>query len=576
MKWMNNRKLGTKLYFILIAAVLGIVVNSGLFVYKLNGTSEQLEKELYDELYQSSFFLLNADRDFYQADQALASFVLEQSLSGKASKDLQNGFKDNLSQVKERMTSAQKIILSDDGIDTSKMEPLFKAFFDDLSKWETRVNEVFSEEKMMAPATTLKSLQSEFDSIRNNIDLIQQSLEQSALSMVESMNKENQKTIYAAIVVILFLAIILFTVGILFIRSIMKPIKQLVLTNQRVAEGDLQVELPDIHRKDEVGLLANSFSKMIENLRGMVGRIQEVSQNVNRQSEELTQSSSEVSLGSEQIASTLEQLSSGAENQAHLSSEISKLMEDLNEQIRESNDEGERLRNSSQEVHKMSVSGKEEIERSVDQMKEITDVVTDSVEKIKGLNQKSQDISKLVDVIQNIANQTNLLALNAAIEAARAGEYGKGFAVVADEVRKLAEQVGTSVVEITSIITGVQQETQQVVELLEMGYSKVESGNKQIQVSKDHFESINIAINDMIDRIQNVSSNLSNVAAHSGKVSGNVQEVAAASEQAAAGIEESSATALQQSSTMQEISGSAENLSHLSDELNEMIKVFKL
>lgn len=576
MKWLNNRKLGTKLYLILITAVLGIIVVSGVFIYKLNGTAQQLEQQLYKELYQSSFYLLNADRDFYQAEQALANFVLEQSYSGQASEESKKDYEDNISQVKERMTSAKDIILSDEGIDRSEAVSHFNAFFKELSLWENRVNQVFSQGNIIAPASTLGSLQSEFNTIRENIDLIQQSLEGSALSTVESMKKDNQFAIISSIVVIVLLAVLLFGIGILFIRSIMVPIKKLVETNQKVAEGDLQVDLIDLHRKDEVGQLSNSFNRMIENIRKMVRQIQEVSQNVNSQSEELTQSSAEVSLGAEQIASTLEQLSSGAEVQANLSNEISKLMQGLNDQIRESNQEGEKLRISSGEVHEMSDTGKEQIEYSVEQMKEITVVVTDSVEKIKGLDQKAQDISKLVDVIQNIANQTNLLALNAAIEAARAGESGKGFAVVADEVRKLAEQVGNSVVEITSIINGVQNETKMVVQLLEMGYEKVESGNKQIRVSKDHFESINIAMTEMMERIQIIASNLTNIATNSDKVSQHGQEVAAASEEAAAGIEQSSATALQQSSTMQEISGSAENLSHLSEELNEMIRFFKI
>lgn len=574
LKWMNNRKLGTKLYFILIAAVLGIIINSSLFVIKLNSTSEQFEKELYEELYQSSTFLLNADRDFYQAFQALTSSVFEQSSQGDGTEDVQV-FEENIVQVKERMTLAQNIILSDDGIDHSKIEPIFQTFFADLSKWESSANQ-FLDEGNRSTSATLKGLQSEFDGIRNNIDTLQQSLEKSALTMVESMHQDNKKTIYGAIVIILLLAALLFTVGILFIRSIMNPMKKLVETNQRVAEGDLQVELPNIERRDEVGLLANSFSKMIENLREMVGRIQDVSQHVNRQSEELTQSAGEVNLGAEQMVSTLEQLSSGAENQAHLSGEISILMEELNEQIKESNQEGERLRSSSQEVYKMSMDGQEEIKRSVEQMKEITAVVLDSVEKIKGLSYRSQEISKLVDVIQGISKQTNLLALNAAIEAARAGESGKGFAVVADEVRKLAEQVGNSVGEITSIISGVQQETKAVVELLENGYVRVEAGNQQIQVSKEHFESINDAITDMLSRIQKVSTNLANIATNSVKVSIHGQEVAATSEQAAAGVEECSATAQQQSSTIQEIAGSAEILSNLSDELNEMIRLFKI
>lgn len=576
MKWLNNRKLGTKLYLILIAAVLGIIVNSGVFVYQLNSATEQLEKELYDELYQSTFYLLSADRDFYQADQALTTFVLEQLSSGQASDEPMKSFQDNISQVKERMNSAKEIILADDGIESSEVESHFNTFFDEIAAWENSANPYFSAESMTGSASSLGILQSEFNSTRDKIDLIQQTLETSALNKVESMNKKNRQAIMTAIGIIIVLIILLFAIGILFIRSIMRPINKLVEINQRVAEGDLHVDLIDLQRKDEVGILATSFNRMIENLRRMVSQIQGVSQNVNSQSEELTQSSEEVSLGAEQIASTLEQLSSGAENQAHLSNEISKLIEELNGQIRESNHEGERLSISSKEVHELSDNGKVQIEQSVEQMKEITAVVTDSVEKIKGLNQKSQEISTLVDVIQNIADQTNLLALNAAIEAARAGESGKGFAVVADEVRKLAEQVGSSVVEITAIISGVQNETQMVVELLETGYHKVESGNKQIQISKSHFESINLAMTDMLERIKNVTANLRKIAANSDKVSQHGEEVAAASEQAAAGIEESSATALQQSSTMQEISGSAENLSHLSEELNEMIKFFKL
>lgn len=574
MKWLNNRKLGTKLYLILIAAVLGIIVNSGVFVYELNSTAKQLKKELYDELFQSTFLLLNADRDFYQANQALSSYLAERSSSRQVSDEYRKSYEDNLSQVKERINSAKEIILADNAIDSSKVESQFNAFFDDLATWETKTNQLFQDTN--ASVTALGSLNSEFNSTREKIDSIQQNLESSALSMVEAMDKENKLTINAGIIIIVILAVLLFTVGILFIRRVMNPIKKLVEINQRVAEGDLQEELIDLQRKDEVGDLALSFNRMIDNLRKMVSRIQEVSQNVNSQSVGLTLSSAEVTLGAEQIASTLEQLSSGAENQANLSSEISKLIEELNIQIRESNQEGEMLRNSSQEVHEMSGQGKEQMKHSVEQMKEITAVVTDSVEKVKGLDQKSQEISTLVDVIQNIADQTNLLALNAAIEAARAGESGKGFAVVAEEVRKLAEQVRSSVVDITGIIHGVQHETKMVVELLEMGFDMVESGYKQIQISTEHFEAINLAMADMLERIQNVTANLTKIAKNSEQVSQHGQEVAATSEQAAAGIEESSATALQQSSTVQEISGSAEKLFQLSEELNEMIKFFKL
>src|SRR5690625_4595817 len=114
--------------------------------------------------------------------------------------------------------------------------------------------------------------------------------------------------------------------------------------------------------------------------------------------------------------------------------------------------------------------------QSVEQMKRIDLIVSNAVEQVRGLDQKSDEISKLIQVVKDIADQTNLLALNAAIEAARAGEHGKGFAVVADEVRKLAEGVTRSVLEITSIVNSIQKETDDVVSSLNNGYKEVKGG----------------------------------------------------------------------------------------------------
>src|SRR5699024_4194813 len=132
----------------------------------------------------------------------------------------------------------------------------------------------------------------------------------------------------------------------------------------------------------------------------------------------------------------------------------------------------------------------------------------DAVQKVQGLDAQSQEISKLVSVIQDSAEQTNLLALNAAIEAARAGEHGKGFAVVADEVRKLAEQVSVSVTDITTIVTSIQNESSMVTESLEGGYKEVEQGTTQIEATGEKFNGINTSITNMVKDIQSISDNL--------------------------------------------------------------------
>ncbi|MBP2242226.1 methyl-accepting chemotaxis protein [Cytobacillus eiseniae] len=315
---------------------------------------------------------------------------------------------------------------------------------------------------------------------------------------------------------------------------------------------------------------------MSDSLREMISQISTISQTVNTQSEELTQSSNEVTTGADQIAETMQELASGSEQQASSSSDISNLMRGLNHKINETSQQGDSLKETSDRVWELSNNGKEQMKLSTIRMEEINDVVLSSVEQVKGLDQRSQEISKLVDVIQGIAEQTNLLALNAAIEAARAGESGRGFAVVADEVRKLAEQVGSSVNEITVIIHGVQEETKSTVDSLQTGYQRVREGNSQMELSSQAFDSINLGVTEMIEGIQKVSQHLMEIRTSSDNVRESSEEIAAASEQAAAGIQQSAATAEQQSSSMQEITGSSESLASLAEELNEMINKFKL
>ena len=143
---------------------------------------------------------------------------------------------------------------------------------------------------------------------------------------------------------------------------------------------------------------------------------------------------------------------------------------------------------------------------STQQMSAIDQIVKDSVKNVTQLNTRSQEISKLVVVIKDIADQTNLLSLNAAIEAARAGEHGKGFSVVAEEVRKLAEQTASSVTEITDIVRNIQEGFDVVTKSLENGYTEVEKGTAQIETTGKTFQDISQSIADIVESFNNISS----------------------------------------------------------------------
>jgi methyl-accepting chemotaxis protein len=198
-------------------------------------------------------------------------------------------------------------------------------------------------------------------------------------------------------------------------RAITQPIGQVVDAANRLANGDLNLQITS-DRKDETGQLLEAIGNMVRQLQQIVLEVQT--------------SSSEVSSAASQVASTSQTLSQGTSEQAASVEETTSSLEQMNASITQNAD-------NSREMEKMAVAGASDVEES-------GGAVMDTVEAMKSIAEK-------ISIIEEIAYQTNLLALNAAIEAARAGEHGKGFAVVATEVRKLAERSQTAATQISEL-----------------------------------------------------------------------------------------------------------------------------
>ncbi|MFC4557654.1 methyl-accepting chemotaxis protein [Virgibacillus kekensis] len=359
-------------------------------------------------------------------------------------------------------------------------------------------------------------------------------------------------------------------------RRISQNLNRVVEVSNEIADGNLSGETIDYNGNDEIAKLAGAVNIMRDNLRNVIRQVADVSDTVTGQSEELTQSANEVRSGSEQIATTMQELASGSETQANHAGELSSTMGAFSAKVMHANENGEKIQQRSGEVMSMTEEGSRLMESSTEQMTKIDRIVKEAVKKVEGLDSKSQEISQLVSVIKDIASQTNLLALNAAIEAAHAGEHGKGFAVVANEVRKLAEQVANSVADITEIVASIQNESGAVTESLQEGYHEVEQGTGQIRKTSETFTGISSSLKDMVSSINTVSENLSEIAAGSQQMNGSIQEIAAISEESAAGIEQTSASSQQTTSSMEEVAASSEQLAKLAEELNGLVRKFKL
>jgi twitching motility protein PilJ len=248
------------------------------------------------------------------------------------------------------------------------------------------------------------------------------------------------------------------------------------------ARGDLTVQAEVT--ADVLGAVADSFNLTIQNLREIV--------------EQVSVAARQVSKGSTENEIFARGLSADALRQAEelaVTLNSVQVMTDSIQRVAESAREAEEVARSASST---ALKGGESVERTVAGILEIRETVAETTRKVKRLAESSQEISKIVALISQIASRTNLLALNASIEAARAGEAGRGFAIVADEVRQLADRAAKASKEIEQIVLQIQSETSGVMTAMEEGTQQVIEGTRLAEQAKRSLEDI-IQVSNRID-----------------------------------------------------------------------------
>lgn len=250
------------------------------------------------------------------------------------------------------------------------------------------------------------------------------------------------------------------------------------------ARGDLTVQAEVT--ADVLGAVADSFNLTIQNLREIVQQVKGATRQVTKSSTEneifARSLSSDALRQAEELAVTLNSV---------------QVMTDSIQRVAESAREAEEVARSASAT---ALKGGDAVERTVAGILQIRETVAETTRKVKRLAESSQEISKIVALISQIASRTNLLALNASIEAARAGEAGRGFAIVADEVRQLADRAAKASKEIEQIVLQIQSETGSVMTAMEEGTQQVIEGTRLAEQAKRALEEI-IQVSNRIDAL---------------------------------------------------------------------------
>jgi methyl-accepting chemotaxis protein len=302
------------------------------------------------------------------------------------------------------------------------------------------------------------------------------------------------------------IAELLFSIAMIMLlnKTIAQPLNEITKIASLIAEGDLNVELSVVERKDEVGILSQAFTRMISVLKKMATTAQQIASgdltgniipqsekdilgnaflqmlnNLRRMTKDILEGVNLIASSSSEILAATTQVASGAAETASAINETTTTVEEVRQAAQLSSQKANRVSENAQQVSQVTQTGQQAVEETVKGMYHIQDQMGSVANTIIRLSEQSQQIGGIIASVNDVADQSNLLAVNASIEAAKAGEQGKGFAVVAQEIKSLAQQSKQATIQVRNILSDIQKATSAAVMATEQTSKAVENGVKQ-------------------------------------------------------------------------------------------------
>jgi methyl-accepting chemotaxis protein len=313
-------------------------------------------------------------------------------------------------------------------------------------------------------------------------------------------------------------------------RQITRPLQDTLEVVERIANGDLSHNLK-VTRRDELGVLQQGIQRMAVTLRELITGIRD--------------GVTQIASAAEELSAVTEQTSAGVNNQKVETDQVATAMHEMTATVQEVARNAEQASRAATEADGQAREGDKVVAEAITQIERLAAEVNRSTDAMSHLQQESDKIGQVMDVIKAVAEQTNLLALNAAIEAARAGEAGRGFAVVADEVRGLAQRTQKSTEEIEGLVAGLQSGTQQVANVMHNSRTLTDSSVELTRKAGSSLESITRTVSNIQLMNQQIAAAAEQQSAVAEEISRSIVNVRDVSEQTAAASDETAKSSVE-------------------------------
>ncbi|VAX01474.1 Methyl-accepting chemotaxis sensor/transducer protein [hydrothermal vent metagenome] len=373
----------------------------------------------------------------------------------------------------------------------------------------------------------------------------QDRLQANDVAFLDSETKSMEITMIIGTLIALGIGII---IAIYISRMITIPLQSVMKRAQSIADGDLTGNDLNESGHDELAQLATTINDMNNSLREMVQKV--------------TGSTAQLGAASEELSATTKLTSQNLYEQQSQTEQVATAMNEMSATVQEVSQNISNTAQSAEDANSETAEGRHIVEQTVGAIQQLSTQIESAANVIHELEQDSENINAVLDVIKGVAEQTNLLALNAAIEAARAGEQGRGFAVVADEVRTLAGRTQESTTEINQVIEKLQTGSRKAVEVMGKSVEEAQSVVEQATAAGTSLTTISTAV----ERIHDMSI----------QIAGAAEEQNATAEEINRNIINITQAAGEASDGAKQTATASDELARLGNELQDMVAHFKV